>query len=201
MYECEHVSVFRCTCARTCMCTWMWGPDINFGCHSSVGIHLVVVWLAFKTYLLLFHVSRCSACGLYLCGTCVHFPRTLESLGLELQMLWAVPGCLGSNSGPLEEQLVLFTEDPSLALWARSFHWDLGLTSSVRLASKPRDLPFSGSPADCQHLCIPTDGSRGAFGGLFTSEGPPVAERDGHRKIIWLKFLAWGKGEECFVFF
>lgn len=66
------------------MCTRMWGPDINFGCHSSVGIHLVV-WLAFKTFLLLFYVSRCSACGLYLCGTCVHYPRTLASLGLELQ--------------------------------------------------------------------------------------------------------------------
>lgn len=162
MYECEHVSVFRCTCARTCMCTRMWGPDINFGCHSSVGIHLVV-WLAFKTFLLLFYVSRCSACGLYLCGTCVHCPRTLDSLGLELQMLWAVPGCLGSNSGLLEEQLVLFTENPSLVLWDRSFHWDLGLTNSVKLASKPQDLPFSDSPADCKHLCIPKDGSHGTF--------------------------------------
>lgn len=97
---------------------------------------------------------------------CVHCPRTLDSLGLELQMLWAVTGCLGSNSGLLGEQLVLFTVDPSLVFWDRGFHWDLGLTNPVRLASKPWDLPFSGSPADEKHLCIPMDGSREHSGAL-----------------------------------
>jgi hypothetical protein len=46
--------------------------------------------------------------------------RTLERMELELAQFWVAMQMLGIKPGPLQEQPVLLTTDPSLQIWVSS---------------------------------------------------------------------------------